>query len=305
MPADRSAGRNVFIEFASAPGIIQGGLCAAKRLTQAQFLDMLDILFIAPGGFYAYIRGSSKPIWSTEQVLRRGYYILYTKIDGEKIHVSNQHFYPRVLSLENTGETDSFRDQVRRRDRRCVITHHEAVEADDDHWVGFEVAHILPKSRADIFHQEYMERLIDPKPGGVNSPQNGILLRADIHQLWDNYEISMKPDSGYRVQVFRPSGWYIHNKIMHICSRQANHQQRVLDLFLRWHFEQAVLCNMRGTGEPLWEHDFPPGSDMVGEILEGPVPAQRMEVELFKRLHGYDGAVSEEDSDKDEDGDRA
>ncbi|KAK9372161.1 uncharacterized protein V1513DRAFT_453139 [Lipomyces chichibuensis] len=37
-----------------------------------------------------------------------------------------------------------------------------------------------------------------------------------------------------------------------------------------WHFRQAVLANMRGAGEPSFEMDFPPGTDMIGEILGGP-----------------------------------
>ena len=41
---------------------------------------------------------------------------------------------------------------------------------------------------------------------------------------------------------------------------------------------------MRGAGEPIFEHDFPPGSDMVGEILRGPKAGKRMEFELFSRL---------------------
>ena len=41
---------------------------------------------------------------------------------------------------------------------------------------------------------------------------------------------------------------------------------------------------MRGAGEPRFEHDFPPGSDIMGEILEGPKAAERMEFELFRRL---------------------
>ena len=39
---------------------------------------------------------------------------------------------------------------------------------------------------------------------------------------------------------------------------------------LRWHFQQAVLANMRRAGEPLFESDSPPGTDMVGEIMAGP-----------------------------------
>ena len=41
---------------------------------------------------------------------------------------------------------------------------------------------------------------------------------------------------------------------------------------------------MKGTGEPSFEHDFPPGSDMMGSILNGPKATERMEFELFNRL---------------------
>lgn len=60
--------------------------------------------------------------------------------------------------------------------------------------------------------------------------------------------------------------------------------QRPSDDLLRWHFKQAVLANMKGVGEPHFEHDFPPGSDIVNEILCGPKAAERMEFELFSRL---------------------
>ena len=41
---------------------------------------------------------------------------------------------------------------------------------------------------------------------------------------------------------------------------------------------------MKGVGEPVFEHDFPPGSDIVGSILEGPKAAERIEFELFSRF---------------------
>ena len=66
-----------------------------------------------------------------------------------------------------------------------------------------------------------------------------------------------------------------------------NHPQRPIDEFLRWHFRQAVLTNMKGAGEPIFEHDFPPGSDMMGQILRGPRAADRMEFELFGRLAAH------------------
>jgi len=41
---------------------------------------------------------------------------------------------------------------------------------------------------------------------------------------------------------------------------------------------------MKCVGEPVFEHDFPPGSDIVGDIFHGPKAAERMEFELFSRL---------------------
>lgn len=66
--------------------------------------------------------------------------------------------------------------------------------------------------------------------------------------------------------------------------RLLDDERRPLDELLRWHFRQAVLANMRGVGEPIFEHDFPPGSDIMGDIRGGPKAAERMESELFGRL---------------------
>jgi hypothetical protein len=63
-----------------------------------------------------------------------------------------------------------------------------------------------------------------------------------------------------------------------------NNPQRPADELLRWHFRQAVFANMRGAGEPIFEHDFPPGSNIVGDILSSPRAVERMKAELFGRL---------------------
>ena len=63
-----------------------------------------------------------------------------------------------------------------------------------------------------------------------------------------------------------------------------NNPLRPPDQLLRWHFRQAILTNMKGAGEPTFEHDFPPGSDIMGHIRDGPKAAERMEYEIFGRL---------------------
>lgn len=64
----------------------------------------------------------------------------------------------------------------------------------------------------------------------------------------------------------------------------VNDPRRPVDQLLRWHFRQAVFANMRGAGEPTFECDFPPGSDMMGEITSGPYGADLMEFQLLSRL---------------------
>jgi len=44
---------------------------------------------------------------------------------------------------------------------------------------------------------------------------------------------------------------------------------------------------MRGVGEPIFEHDFPPGSNIMGDIMSGPRAAERMEFEFFNRLGAH------------------
>ena len=70
----------------------------------------------------------------------------------------------------------------------------------------------------------------------------------------------------------------------HLDRQFVEDPRRPVDQLLRWHFRQAVFANMRGAGEPIFECDFPPGSDMMGEIMSGPRAGERMEFELFSRL---------------------
>ena len=54
---------------------------------------------------------------------------------------------------------------------------------------------------------------------------------------------------------------------------------------------------MKGTGAPVFEHDFPPGMDMLGELHGEPHGKQQLELELFSRLKdftNYDGSVAQE-----------
>ncbi|KAE8363444.1 hypothetical protein BDV27DRAFT_146091 [Aspergillus caelatus] len=234
--------RNILIEFSSAPGRTQGGLCVSENLTAAQFLDMLDVVFSSPGGFQTRFHDSMVPLEASNKSIAHGLCILNPNERGAQILTSDEPYYVRPLSVPDETERKTFRDQVRQRDGRCVITGQINLEA-----------------------------------------HNGILLRKDIHQLWDDYSIAVSPNDGYRIQGFLPGAWEYHGTVLDPVCRQPGNQLSVVDGLLQWHYEQAVLCNMRGDGGPSFEFDFPAGTDMMGGIRKDPAPGERMEAELFAR----------------------
>ncbi|KAH8587951.1 hypothetical protein B0O99DRAFT_525975, partial [Bisporella sp. PMI_857] len=195
--------------------------------------------------------------------------------------INNELALIRPSTSSQTGKrVQAFCDTVRSRDKRCVITGDVALGAP-----GFESAHIFLLAYEKHCKNGNFARWISIYPtagGSINSIQNGMLLRNDIHHLFDAFAFSINPDDGYKIVHFSYDSGKIAGK--HLNRRLLDDLQRPVDELFRWHFRQAVLINMRGAGEPIFEHDFPPGSDIVGSILEGPKAAKRMEFGLFSRL---------------------
>ncbi|OQE24149.1 hypothetical protein PENFLA_c010G07696 [Penicillium flavigenum] len=106
-----------------------------------------------------------------------------------------------------------------------------------------------------------------------------------IHQGEESaQEDSFRDSDNYKITHFSYDNWGVDNRVLEDVCRKEGSPDRVADELLRWHFRQCVLANMKGDGEPVFEHDFPPGTDMIGEILRGPYPGERMELELYSRL---------------------
>ena len=101
------------------------------------------------------------------------------------------------MSIASGTRVAEFRDSVRQRDRRCVITGQLVLQAEYNIWWGFEAAHIFPLAYEERWTEYGFGRWITIQPntgGSINSVQNGILLRKDIHALFDAYAISINPD---------------------------------------------------------------------------------------------------------------
>ncbi|KAF8454726.1 hypothetical protein BGX38DRAFT_1171169 [Terfezia claveryi] len=77
-----------------------------------------------------------------------------------------------------------------------------------------------------------------------------------------------------KVVVFDVDNLGVDGKILDVVCRDQSDPHGVSDELLRWHFRQSVLPNMRGAGEPVFEHDFV-GKDMVREISSGQYGQER------------------------------
>ena len=77
---------------------------------------------------------------------------------------------------------------VYQRDRRCISTGKEAIDFKYDDQKSFEAVHTFPLV--------YEGSLITIQPNtreSINSTQNGLLLRSDIHQHFGGYTVSINP----------------------------------------------------------------------------------------------------------------
>ncbi|KAK9343400.1 hypothetical protein V1522DRAFT_394420 [Lipomyces starkeyi] len=214
----------------------------------------------------------------TDEPLQPGKYDIKPDSPQGRIFITNELCITRILSQTVSGRDEAFRQRVRDRDRKCVITgvvNPARLIALHD-WSSYHAAHIFPFSGEEWFIRNNYSRWITNREGtrdaGINSCQNGLVMLSHIREKFDNFSIAINPDDNYRIIAFRDD--------------ISINENSVKDELLRWHFRQAVLANMRGAGEPVFETDFPPGSDMVGEIRNGPDAIKRMEAELFARLGG-------------------
>ncbi|KAK9357715.1 hypothetical protein V1504DRAFT_398300 [Lipomyces starkeyi] len=290
MTANRSHGRDIVIYLATDPTVSIGGGFTNPTFTKTTFLDSLDMLITHDLPLRVYkINDGRVRIQRTHDPLLPGEYEVES--DGH-IEVTDAPYYKRtssaMSSLSASGRVRSFPAAVRDRDRRCVITGVPVTQRELllQRWTRYDAAHIFPVALESMFHNYNFGALVvlDERDGSVNSPQNGLLLRKDVHGLFNQYEISINPNDDYRIVCFLDDALGLAGRQLDPICRDLDHPHHVNDNILFWHFQQAVLANIRGAGEPIFDEDIPPGSDTMDAILSGPAPAERMEFELSSRL---------------------
>lgn len=110
----------------------------------------------------------------------------------------------RITSHTVTGRDNTFRAAVRERDKKCVITGltNSVKNMARNEWDRFEAAYVFPLACESLFIHGNLPRWITlraPTKSGINSVQNALLLRVDVHRLFDQYLITINPD----VCIFR------------------------------------------------------------------------------------------------------
>lgn len=75
----------------------------------------------------------------------------------------------------------------------------------------------------------------------------------------------------------------LDGRTLDLSCRDPQNPDRVPDELFHWQFRQAVLAMVKGNGQRIWDMQLEE-EDPMGDIMEGPDAAERMEVELFTRL---------------------
>ena len=113
------------------------------------------------------------------------------------IYVNSEPWVHRLITHSKTGREDAFRNRIRARDGRYVVTGIVNLSADSEDWSSFEAAHIFPlESESYWIHQGYGQWITDMNNttgSKINPLQNGILLLSHVHQTFDQYLLSINP----------------------------------------------------------------------------------------------------------------
>ncbi|KAG0126587.1 hypothetical protein HOY82DRAFT_614788 [Tuber indicum] len=183
MYSNHSHQRNYTFYDATHPDVALGGLLLNGCITEANFLDILRILLVVPGGLLSvqqWILDNS--VSRTDIVLKIG-----LLIPPAIIQVSDGPWTFRLTSqIAPVGE-DQFCHVVCHRDRRLVISGLSNPEhlIQANNWTGFEGVHIFPSEHQSLWiESDYQWWItdVDDATGSlkINQPQNGFRLEGTV-----------------------------------------------------------------------------------------------------------------------------
>ncbi|KAG0134165.1 hypothetical protein HOY82DRAFT_577530 [Tuber indicum] len=260
MAADRSTIRDTFVYASDDRDTQLGGLYTSPSITNDNFYSMVEIICVFSDTFELH-NDKGQHVERDDKQLQPGDYYIEVPLS-------------RTTSMLSGTLIESFCEGVRHRDGGCILTGRRGIPG---RWASLQAVHIFPLAYEGLWnHYGYGNSITIPpdreSDGSINSVQNGICLSGDMQCFFDDYLVAINPN----IVSFGPELLY-YNLPTHINPLLRQNIGWPPDKLLLWHFRQAVLANMKGAGEPFFETDFPPGTDMISEI--------KMEFELFGRLN--------------------
>lgn len=209
---------------------------------------------------------------------------------------------PRNPTNSNTPASDPhYRTRARARDGKCLIT-----DLKTQTYSRLKVAHIFPRAHdKERIRKGYQNKITDTAdvstiggPTKIDSVQNVITLRSDLHDAWVNYEFGVDPDNNYRITAFTNGNADINGKYLRLDHIQDPTLRPLDELFID-HFKQGLLKHMKGPGEPAWSYED--CEDAFGDLnlsnmniwgtREG---KERLELALADRLFDHRTAYGEQ-----------
>ena len=188
--------RDVFFFDFRDPLTLLGGLVLTPGVTNANFHAMIDIVLVVSSTYFLQNDNGETLQRDSQPLLPGNYYVV---ADGT-VDVNDEAILTRTMSINTGTRIQEFRDRVRQRDGRCVVTKTENLLAAVGSWTGFEAAHICPLAYEQQWNDQNFSRWITlpaAQGGAISSVQNGLLLQSNIHQLFDTYFFSINPDVSF------------------------------------------------------------------------------------------------------------
>lgn len=141
----RAIDRDVFLSDLQDPATVLGGLVLAAGVTNDNLYTMVEIVFILQGTYFIQNDDGDTLPRDTRPLLP-GLYLIVT---DSPIQANDEIVLTRGHSINTASRTLSFRDEVRERDGRCVISKVANRRKHLGYWYGFDAAHIFPLAYAD------------------------------------------------------------------------------------------------------------------------------------------------------------
>ncbi|KAF8883083.1 hypothetical protein CPB84DRAFT_1790392 [Gymnopilus junonius] len=196
-----------------------------------------------------------------------------------------------------------YRSRAYKRDGKCLITGLKTQT-----YSRLQVAHIFPRAHdIEWIRKGYPSKITDDEdiscmggPTKIDSVQNIITMRSDLHDAWDNYEFGVDPNNNYRITAFTNG-----NEDINGCHLQLDHiedpKHFPLDDLFTDHFVQGLFKHLKGAGElgrtyeefddTFGDGNFDLSDAKIWGTREG---KERLELELLGRL--YDRRLSEQNA---------